>query len=291
MRIKYLGVVGLLFAFAGASFLLPQDAALGPPVASAQEDESAPLLETQDETAPAPSSAEANAQTSTETPTKAGDSADEKPIATTTKAEFSESTKLTQKVRASLDKVGDLEFVEVPFSDVKRDLEDLLGVNIILDGTAIDDCLTEEELVSIRLKNLRYSDSLRFLLSEFNATYTIQNGILRIISMDNINDPWFYSRAMLNVQPTLDLLIKFDGQNNNPRRENQRTLNYDIPMMVLSDTIMSVVQTDSWQETGKGKAVLKIAGGILIVRGTEELLDEVEDFVQDFHAQLEAKTP
>ena len=62
-------------------------------------------------------------------------------------------------------------------------------------------------------------------------------------------------------------------------------------MMILSDAITSLVQTDSWRETGKGKAVLKIAGGILIVQGPEELLGQVEDFVQDFHAQLEAKTP
>ena len=233
MRIKYLGVVGLSFAFAGASFLLPQDAALGPPVPSAQEDESVPLLETADDAAPDQPSAKASAQTAIETATKAGDAADEKPVATATKAELSESTKLTKKVRASLEQIGDLEFVEVPFSDVKRDLEDLLGVNIILDGTAIDDCLTEDELVSIRLKNLRYSDSLRFLLSDFNATYTIQNGIIRIISMDNINDPWFYSRAMLNVQPTLDLLRKFDGRSQQltprkPKNSKLRNSNDDL---------------------------------------------------------------
>ena len=53
---------------------------------------------------------------------------------------------------------------------------------------------------------------------------------------------------------------------------------------------MSMVQTDAWRDNDKGEAVLTIAGGILIVRGPSYLLGEVKDFVQDLHANLEART-
>lgn len=171
---------------------------------------------------------------------------------------------------------------------MKRDLEKLLDINIVLDESAIDDSLTEEELVNVRLKNLSYANGLRHLLRVFNATYTIQHGIVRIISLDNVDDPDKHSRAMLDVQQTLDLIKKYDGRMNSPQHDQ---INKSaIPEIVLSDTIMSMVQTDAWRDNDKGEAVLTIAGGILIVRGPSYLLGEVKDFVQDLHANLEART-
>ena len=284
MRIKQLGVVGLLFAFICAGVMLPQGAPLGPPVAVAQESESEPKATASKEVNSDLLSAEASPQTTS----ASGDSSDETSVAAAVKPSPSESTVLTQKARASLEKFGNIEYNEVPFKDVKTDLEEKLGFNIVLDQSAMDDALTEEELVNVGIRNVRYSDGLRLMLYDFNATYTIQNGILRIISIDNLNDPENHSRVMLDVQPTLDLIKKFDGRVNSPQyKKFDKSV---IPVMALSETIMSVVQDDAWRDTGQGDAALQITGGILIIRGPENLLSEVKDFVQDLHAQLEAKT-
>ena len=82
-----------------------------------------------------------------------------------------------------------LEYVEVPFADVKRDLEDKYGINIALDQTAIDDALTEEELVTVRYRGIRLKNALRLMLRDFNATYIVRDEVLRIISLSNVSDP------------------------------------------------------------------------------------------------------
>lgn len=82
-----------------------------------------------------------------------------------------------------------LEYVEVPFIDVKRDLEDKYGINIALDQTAIDDALTEEELVTVRYRGIRLKNALRLMLRDFNATYIVRDEVLRIISLSNVSDP------------------------------------------------------------------------------------------------------
>ena len=275
MRTRILQLVGLLTALCYASF--------GAGAAIAQEMHSLAPKESPTATADNPFFEKSVSSKAVLLPAQ-DETADEADIRTS----LSKSAVLTQKVRAALEKFGNLEYVEVPFIDVKYDIEESLGFNIQLDQTAIDDALTEEESVTIRLINVRYSDGLRLLLRDFNATYTVDNGIIRIISLDNANDAELHSRIMFDVQPTLDLIKKHDGRMNSPQYEG-----FDesvIPMIVLSDTIMSVVQKDAWRDNGQGEAALEIAGGILIVRGPESLLSEVKDFVQDLHAQMEART-
>ena len=82
-----------------------------------------------------------------------------------------------------------LEYVEVPFIDVKRELEDRYGINIALDQSAIDDALTEEELVTVRYRGIRLKNALRLMLRDFNATYIVRDEVLRIISLANVSDP------------------------------------------------------------------------------------------------------
>lgn len=82
-----------------------------------------------------------------------------------------------------------LEYVEVPFIDVKRDLEDKYGINIALDQSAIDDALTEEELITVRYRGIRLKNALRLMLRDYNATYIVRDEVLRIISLSNVSDP------------------------------------------------------------------------------------------------------
>ena len=198
------------------------------------------------------------------------------------------STRMTQKVRASLEKFGDFQYVEVPFVEVQADLEKQFGSNVVLDQTAIDDALTEEELVTTNLKNVRYCDGLRILLRDYNATYVIQNGIIRVISLANVDDPEMHTRIMLDVQPTLDLIKKYDGRMDSAKYKELE--DSESSMLILTHAISLVAKSDNSCTDIGGHATLEIAGGILIVRGPELMLSEVKDFVEDLHAQLEARS-
>ena len=66
----------------------------------------------------------------------------------------------TEKV---LEKVIDLDYQETVFSDVKAELEKISGLNIILDETAIDDSLTHEELVTVRLRGISLANALKLM--------------------------------------------------------------------------------------------------------------------------------
>lgn len=89
----------------------------------------------------------------------------------------------------ALETPTNLEYEETQFSDVKAELEEKFRINIVLDPTAIDDSLTEEELVTVRIRGVRLKNALRLMLRPFNATYIVRDEVLRIISIDNINDP------------------------------------------------------------------------------------------------------
>ena len=290
MRNKILQAVGLLFALSVVSF--------GTDAATAQESPASPPQQSSKANDGNPFNAKTSSElTSTDLHNKVADpktkklpTQDESAKNADVQSSHSESTRLTQKVRAALENTGHIEYNDVPFIDVKRELEDKFGFNIVLDQSAVDDALTEEEMFTVRLRDVRYSDGLRLMLRDFNATYMIQNGIIRIISLSNVNDPENHSLAMLNVQPTLDLIEKFDARTNSPRYKKQEFHTSEIPVIILSETIMSMVQDDAWRATGRGEAALEIAGGILILRGPEELVSEVKDFIQDLHAELEAKS-
>jgi|GEM_PF-3536465 len=89
----------------------------------------------------------------------------------------------------ALEMTADLEYLEQPFTDVKRDLEDRYGINIKLDQSAIDDALGEEELITARYKGIRLKNALRLMLQDYNATYIVRDEVLKIISKSNESDP------------------------------------------------------------------------------------------------------
>ncbi len=96
---------------------------------------------------------------------------------------------LDEAILEALEKPAELVYEETQFSDVKAELEEKFKINIFLDETAIDDSLTEEELITVNLRGVRLKNGLRLMLKPFNATYIVRDEVLRIISIDNINDP------------------------------------------------------------------------------------------------------
>ena len=66
----------------------------------------------------------------------------------------------------ALDESADLEFDDTPFIDVMDFLRDEYKINVVLDQTARDDRLTEDELITFNVKGIRLKNALRLMLSE-----------------------------------------------------------------------------------------------------------------------------
>ena len=106
-------------------------------------------------------------------------------------------------IREKLDEPMDLVFDEEAFIDVRRQLEEQLGVNVLLDVSAIDDMLDSDSLVTSGIRGLRGSDALRIMLRTHNATWVIDRGTIRIISLDSAHDHEYFTREMIDVRELL----------------------------------------------------------------------------------------
>ncbi len=197
---------------------------------------------------------------------------------------YSYSTRRAREIESALSKVCNLEYIEVPFIDVKRELEDAYGLNIVLDQSALDDSLTEEELVNVQLRGISLSNALRLMLRDFNATYVVNNGVVRIISLANVTDLENLSQKMVNVSSLLNLINQKYGRLNSEQQESNED-SLQSAETLLQRTITNVVQPDIWKDT----ATIDIIGGVLVMYGPEVLLGEVSDFLQDLEAELKAQ--
>ena len=102
-----------------------------------------------------------------------------------------------------LDSSVDFEFDETPFIDVMDELRDKYSINVVLDETARQDSLTEEEEVTIALSGIKMRSALRLMLAEKNSTFVVHDEVLLIISKDVADSPEFLSRKIINCSELL----------------------------------------------------------------------------------------
>jgi len=188
-----------------------------------------------------------------------------------TKQLVSKSSARDLATEKALEKVIDLDYQETVFSDVKAELEKISGLNIILDETAIDDSLTHEELVTVRLRGISLANALKLMLWSYNATYVIDAGVVRIISIDNMHDP---KNLRLRLFDCKNLVAKL-GENGETE---------------LLDLVQSVVASDSWASTGTGNGQGRIVGGVLVVRQTDSVIRAIDDLLYDLRGKVLGET-
>ena len=119
---------------------------------------------------------------------------------------LSDSTMADDKIREKLSAPCDLDFDESTWTEIREFLESGLRVNIILTTSASDDALTEDETFTARLSGITYASALRIMLAPKNATYVIDGGAIKIISLDEAYDEQWFSRRMIDVSETLQLI-------------------------------------------------------------------------------------
>ena len=275
-----MGIAGLFLAIVSMMALWPQNAGFGSPsTALAQETGAAPDLP-DGVVAEQPEVETAKAETET---AKAKEVSVEPKQAPKRR---SVNTLSSQQLRDILKTKTDLEYKEIPFADVVRGLEDAYGFNIVFDQSAIDDSLTDEELVTFRFKDISLANALLLILRNFNATYVVQDGVIKIISLDNAEDPFFFSKRMINVRSLLGLIRQRDSRlaESQPTPEGKTALS---PEALLIETITTIVGPDLWASSGRGgEATIQIIGGVLVMAGPDYLLDSVSNFIHDLEAEL-----
>ena len=86
-------------------------------------------------------------------------------------------------IRAALDQNTDVNFIEVPLSDVIDYLKEFHGIEIQLDSRALDDAsIPRDTPITKSIKGVTLRSALNLLLDDLDLTYVVQNGVLKITS-------------------------------------------------------------------------------------------------------------
>ena len=125
---------------------------------------------------------------------------------------LSDATRRNLETEAKLREVVSLEYLEMPWSDIERDLEERGGFNIFLDQSARDDSLSVDEPLTFQLNQIPLEKALLMLLAEKNATFHIDYGIVVVISRDDAEDPRYMKVKMFNCRDLIDKLEENQDQ-------------------------------------------------------------------------------
>ena len=189
---------------------------------------------------------------------------------------FSTGTEDTIKAEQALKQRVSLKYGETPFSEVKKKLESLTGLNFLLNQSATDDSLTLDEKISFELADVPLNKALRLLLETNNATYVIDDGIVIIISLDDAEDAKWLRLKMYDCSDLTKVLLA----------KNQPDPSSEQPLL---DMVQSLIAPDSWLETGQGLGSIYLVKGTLVVTQTEEIHQQVEKFLEDLKASVAPK--
>jgi len=207
--------------------------------------------------------------------------------------EYPKGRETVAKIYSALALKADLVYEESPWSKVEEDLELRYGFNIVLTSSAEDDSLTPDEPVTVNLKGVSLSRSLQVMLEMKNATYVVQDEVIKIISLDDAGHAHYFARHMIKVEPLLALISSREGARiGKPKKSTNKspTVSDDKkqkPVLaaahqaspddlisaesLLIDLIQQSVAPGNWRDTGQGHATVKILGGCLTVNSTESV--------------------
>ena len=103
-------------------------------------------------------------------------------------------------IRDALETEVNLDYDETPFIEIMDELKAVYGINVMLDQSASDDSLSEDDLITFKARKIKMKSALRLLLDQFNATYLVRDEVLLIISKDVAKNPEFFTRKIINCK-------------------------------------------------------------------------------------------
>ena len=113
------------------------------------------------------------------------------------------------------------DYNETPFGELLDDWREKFKINIILDQSAMDDSLTQDEIITFSAKKISFRQALTLMLKSKNATFCTQNGVLLLISKDVGNDPEYLERTIINVRSLLTLIKASEPEHMNAQSSLQ----------------------------------------------------------------------
>ena len=175
------------------------------------------------------------------------------------------------RIEAALDAKGEWEFEDVPLTEVCEAIQEKLGIDIVLDGKALDEIGFDTETPIWRsLRGISNRSFLRLMLNELDLTYTMRLGALWITTPE-----YAESRLTTNVYLVSDLMEQDPDS-------GERVVDYES----LRQAIMSVINPDAWDEVGGPGAIEGIYGS-LVISQTDDVHEEVSRFLQTYRAIVE----
>lgn len=194
-------------------------------------------------------------------------------------------TQRTRHVEEVLQKKVNFHFDEDPMFDVLIAIEAKTGLNFELSRSAEQDLLPGDELITCVLKSVPLHVALKQMLSDHNATYVVQDGMVLIVSLEDHQDTYFLRTKM------------FDCRNLISKMEATVSSESDGAIFAAKcDSLMKAVQLtvapESWKKKDRaGFASLHNFSGILIVTSAEDELLAVENMLVDLHARFGVTMP
>ena len=119
---------------------------------------------------------------------------------------LSDATQRDLRTEEALKQVVDLSFEETPFSEIMSQLANMTDVNFLLDVSAKDDSLTEDEPLTFNIRKLPLNKSLELMLVEKNATYVIDEGVVVVVSRDIAGDAAYMRLKMFDCRELVKVL-------------------------------------------------------------------------------------
>nr|ABX10569.1 hypothetical secreted protein [uncultured planctomycete 5H12] len=117
-----------------------------------------------------------------------------------------------EKILRALNEPFDAEYDETPFIEVMDELRDNYKINVVLDQSAKDDSLTEDDPITFKVTGIRLKNALRLMLKEKNATFIVRDETLQIISLDVASDPEYFVTNVYNVGDLIAPRSNFGGR-------------------------------------------------------------------------------
>jgi len=127
-------------------------------------------------------------------------------------------------IRAKLEEPYDFIFDECPWSEIHETLQKKLNINIVLTRSATDDGLPEDEPITTNLTQLPAKVGLRLLLEQKNATFVVQDNVLKIISLDDAEDVRYFSTQIFNIRSLLTKVKELEKDRIGKPKSSPRSL-------------------------------------------------------------------
>lgn len=173
-----------------------------------------------------------------------------------------DSSEAINRIRLALDHSTTQSFNETPLVEVVRELAETHKIRILVDGRALEEAgFSEEEPITIGLKDVSLRSFLRLMLRSMGLTYAARDEVLVITTRE---------AAERNLQlRTYRLNSSLSGN-----------------CEEVIAAIQKTVEPKAWSGDGGSASITSVLNDVIIVSATESLHERVQDFFEKVDAAL-----